>query len=95
MSNETYEQIAAEADGMSTVTNPATGSQRPIDTTRSPAAITVDLKKVQDIEHRFDAEVFAETGKTYPLNGRLYWNLHYLSYHYKYERACAIEKGNN
>jgi hypothetical protein len=91
--SETAEQILEESSSQSMVTNPSTGSQKPLDTTRSIADIKKDKEQAKDRVHRYVIALHTD-GHWPPINGKPLDALHYKVEHYIRELAVAELHGN-
>ena len=94
--SETAAEVFAEASRLSMITNPATQSRNPYDTTRSPDRIEEDVVTMDDILARYDAACLAETGKKgeQQVDANPYWNMRYKLFHFEREFRVASKKGN-
>jgi hypothetical protein len=88
-------EVYAALMAMSTVTDPATGSERPEDTTRTPKVILEDKAQAKSLFKEFRNAVLEQTGKTYPLDGKLWQAFQYRIAHYIREDGEAVLKGNH
>lgn len=94
---KTAAQIHAVLAAMSMITNPeldAPYNQMPKNTVRSPSVILADKAKAKGLFADFRAAVLTETGKTYPLDGKLWQDFQYRIAHYIMEEGDAVLKGN-
>jgi hypothetical protein len=94
MTGETAQQIFDESAKLSEVTNPATGSTAPKDTTRSVDAVRADKNTQKDIVNRYENQIKIENNGRLPLDCRPLDQLHYKEAHFISELRYAQLKGN-